>query len=200
MVRFYIYASTNKVNMLLGQIQKTGFKVVSASAKVELPFVEVSVEAELEARLDRLKAVETYLREHAWVGELKDDAEYVAGTMPLSWGEVNGTVLFAAISGETAFAMTGSLGNLIGGESNVKRGGSLIGATYGAVRSLAEETYSAEKSGIVADVAAIHDAAKKAFEAFPTQRVEFLAKRFVSRRHGERKVVLGSPIYVAMAE
>lgn len=198
--RFYLYVSQTKVDMLLSQIPKVGVQSIAAKLKIDLSILEVEVEATIDSRLDRTRLVESYLQEHAWVGDLDDGAEYIAGTMPLSWGEIEGAVIFAGVRGGTGLALTGSTHSLIGVEERARKNGSLLAATYASVRGLMHEATKAEGSGIVTDVTRLYDATRHAFEALPTQKLEFLAKRFVSRGTPEQRLVLGSPIFVAMAE
>jgi hypothetical protein len=198
--RFYLYVSQTKVDMLLSQIPRVGIEHVAAKLKIDLSILALEVEATLDARLDKTRLVESYLREHAWVGDVDDGAEYISGTMQLSWGEIEDMVIFAGMRGGTGIAMTGSTHSLIGANEKARKNGSLLAATYAAVRGLMHETTKAGKSGIVSDVARLHDATRNAFAALPTQKLEFLAKRFVSRGVPEQRLVLGSPIFVAMAE
>lgn len=198
--RFYLYVSQTKVDMLLSQIPKIGIQSIAASLKIDLSILELQVETTLDTRLDKTRLVESYLRENAWVGDIDDGAEYVAGTMPLSWGEIEGTVIFAGVRGGTGVAFTGSTHSLIGAEDRARKNGSLLAAAYAAVRGLMHETTKAEGSGIISDVERLHEATRHAFDALPTQKLEFLAKRFVSRGTPDQRLVLGSPIFVAMAE
>jgi len=98
----YLYVSQTKVDMLLSQIPKVGVQSIAAKLKIDLSILGARGRGQRSTHgSTRTRLVESYLQEHAWVGDLDDGAEYVAGTMPLSWGEIEGAVIFAGVRGGT---------------------------------------------------------------------------------------------------
>ena len=88
-LKYYLYASDTKVNMLFEQIYETarktqktaiGGKVLGLSASAE------STEEESFDRDDKIKAVEEELMERALVGTPEEPKDYFKGRMLMRWG------------------------------------------------------------------------------------------------------------------
>jgi hypothetical protein len=89
-VRFYLYVSDTKVNMLFEQIFSTSKRTFHVDLKVKAGFVDgtagISNEEYPPDRDDKLRAVEDFLVEQNLVGTPQDPKDYFKGVLPMRWG------------------------------------------------------------------------------------------------------------------
>ena len=87
-LRFYLYSSISKIDMLYEQLYKPpGNKRRKLSAGI--PLVSASIESDSEERIQldqKLRLVEEELDARQLVGSLEEPKTYFKGTMPMRWG------------------------------------------------------------------------------------------------------------------
>ncbi|GAA4590542.1 hypothetical protein BJY16_009268 [Actinoplanes octamycinicus] len=205
-LRFYLYISDAKVDMLLPQVDP-GFggkresevgislKIFSAKHKVETPQSQ---------RVTRLERVVRYLDDFADVGTIDEPGQYFRGRMTMRWGQLHDAthgVYFGGHTDRTVVGLGGSIGHVIGSSAAAPDAFS-PSLTPGVVRSLG----SLIENDTTDPLAAVHLAERHL--TGPEQEVEFVAKRLAHGpspypeldRGRTMNVLLGSPIFVAMAD
>ncbi|WP_406358439.1 DUF7019 family protein [Streptomyces sp. NBC_00658] len=89
-MRYYLYVSDAKLDMLFEQIDRGVLKRISAEVKVDLKLASVTLtraENPAPARAAKLRVVERYIERHHFVGDIeKPGSEYFRGRMAMTWG------------------------------------------------------------------------------------------------------------------
>ena len=220
-LKYYIYASDSKVDMLFAQIPKELLSELAGELKVNLGVVSVSLKQDSpeETRYSKLAIVRQYIEKHAEVGTIDDPKDYFAATVIAKWGPLSGEgvsseiVYFGGVTSHTVFGLGGSLSHVVGARSEGKTqlystAPYLLLALSQADPKVAEDV--AKDVGLRRGPASqdfVMHAVRLATERLtgPEQRLEFLAKRLVEAssddpRSAMRTTLLGSPIYVALAD
>jgi hypothetical protein len=241
-VKYYLYISDTKVDMLLPQIPHKLQKQIATEFKLDLKIFSAARKTEEtidDDRIKRLEAVVAYIREKKRVGTAGRPAEYFAGMLAMRWGplterrrerydpetkvfspepeRLRDIVYFSGYSNECLIGLGGSGKHVIGGPgaSNATDWGGSIGPVL--LWILLKNTGISEKelphvdpdlssdgtidSDNTRGIRLLRQSMRRTLENMsgPEQRVEFLAKRLVSGNSGgATKVILGTPIYVAM--
>jgi hypothetical protein len=150
-----------------------------------------------------------YIRENSDVGSTDDPSDYFEDTLEMQWGPYfanENIVYFAGRTKTTNLALCGSMKNVIGKAE----------ATIGGYSSAPDFLRALAQDAELADVATGEPAADARSNAMalhviaittpgryaPFQRLEFLAKRLLSGPdyNTGKTLLLGSPLYVALAE
>src|SRR5215210_3594140 len=141
-MKYYVYISDSKVDMLYSQIPKRILDRIAADLNVNLGIFSLSVkekENQEKTRYEKLKLVVNYIENNMEVGTVDEPNAYFTGLLPMRWGEYrvdSGLVYFGGKTAQTVLGLGGSMTHVIGnrkGESDT-HGGS-IGADIGAVLS-----------------------------------------------------------------
>jgi hypothetical protein len=191
-MRYYLYISDSKVDMLLQQ-------VASAFAVPD--------------RVARLERVVRHLDNFGDVGSIQDPGHYVRGRLPMRWGPPDPArtswVYFGGSTDRTVVGLGGATGHVIGASApaaaelgEVFAPSSLPGLLAGLAAALTVDG-NAMPSNALASVYLANRQLRGA-----EQNVEFLAKRLL---HGPSPypeldandgmtVLLGSPLFVALAD
>jgi hypothetical protein len=225
-IRFYLYISTTKINMLYEQMfavpKRVSKNKISLKAVVLSGSRESSVEEILD-REDKLRAVEDKLTKFQLVGTPNDPKDYFKGTLRMRWGLYNdlGTrpeeeaplVYFGGIDKgqHLIVGLGGSSKHVVGHDgatSTYSRSSTptlvrwlLAGLEHDSPPEipLLMEKRSEESELFSAIAVALHQLKP------PTQELEFLAKTLATgtlygHEHitglPEAKVILGTPLYV----
>jgi hypothetical protein len=214
-LRYYVYVSDSKVDMLLQQVDPGFAGKRTTEVGVSLKFVSAkrSVEAPVSDRVARLERVVRHLDDFCDVGSIDEPGQYFRGRLPMRWGPLaSGQASLVYFGGSTEHTIVG-----LGGAS-----GHVLGAPAPAAAEAGQVFAPSTMPGLVAGLAA---AVTADGEAVPTsalasvhlanrllrgaeQDVEFLAKRLL---HGSSPypeldardgmtVLLGSPLFVALAD
>lgn len=247
-MKYYVYVSDSKVDMLYAQIPERVRDRIAAELKVDLKVVQFALKknSATETRFSKLELVRHYIEQRLSVGTVNEPEEYFKGVHLLRWGPCgspkSGVVYFgglvpladavsrASANAEwiefvgvrpTVLGLGGSLGHVIGapGDSPAPDHG------YGKASSspflldfLAKELQlprpDVSKWGEPQAIGESYPGL--VFHATdqqkgPLQKMEFLAKRLLEDRFSPRSsfrlnrgesyhVLLGSPLYVALAE
>lgn len=126
-MKFYLYISDAKIDMLLPQIPHEAKKKVAIEFGIDLKVLTAKRTSEQESEQDRYSRLETvvsYIREFGNVGTVDDPDEYIDDTMPMRWGPMAGgpygvsedasMVYFAGATGKTVVGIGGSVHHVIG--------------------------------------------------------------------------------------
>lgn len=223
-LRYYLYISDSKVDMLLPQIApRLGAKRTSeVDVDIKVVTVKRTVETPDEGRVKRLERVVAYLEKHGELGTVDEPGEYFAGRLPMRWGPFPGDgasslVFFGGATQRTFVGLGGSGRHLIGSLPDSAAG---TGVSASSVPSIlgsldAEDATVVEAAGAGRDALVQGDHA--AFTTVhrgvgrllgPSQNIEFIAKRLLRGPSPfpeddppeGMSVLLGSPIYVALAD
>jgi hypothetical protein len=229
-MKYYIYISDAKVNMLLPQIPHDLKKKLATEFKIDLKVLTVSHKIEKEIddnRIARLEAVCNFIREYGNLGTVDESNEYIEDILTMSWVISEREPYYVYFSGKTDKTIFG-----LGGSSKHVIGISGTGMDAGISNSISSKApplmralrvLANEESGMpleadvfdnelaensIVDVVRVSQTMTNNSRIFPKQRLEFVAKRlsefhFPQGEHlksGESSIVLATPLYVAMVE
>ncbi|MGQ7753670.1 DUF7019 family protein [Streptomyces sp. WC2508] len=210
-VRYYLYISDAKADMLLSQIDPAwGRKrVTELSLGLTVAGVKRSVETHGADRVARLERVLRHLEDHADLGHVDEPGQYVHGVLPMQWGAIGdgGTVYFGGRSEHTVVGLGGSAEHLLGTVAAAPPEQSVLSASLPPVllnqlAALAPQDAAADPEALATVLQA------NATLRGPTQTVEFVAKRMLHGPcpypelypPGTTAVLLASPLFVALSE
>jgi hypothetical protein len=215
-LRYYLYISDSKLDMLFEQIDQRALKKLSAELKIDLKVASLTLrEADSPAptRIAKLRIVERFIRAHHNVGTIHEPGgEYFSGQLNMRWAHIaGGLVCFKGTDPEssTGIILAGSIYHVLDEvpRSNLQVPRSqLYGimdillevARYGEPRYAAAPTiqrawWALSRHGREADT----------FGDLPTQQLDFLAVPLAEtpplKNMKENRIVLATPLYVAMA-
>jgi len=150
-VRYYLYISDAKLDMLFEQIEHRQRRRISAEVKVDLKLASLtlrSVEDPAPARAAKLRIVERFIERHHQVGAVgQPDVEYVRGSMLMRWGhipmrrpaappEINPSLVFFKGEAEGQVVMlAGSRHHMLGESPTLTRVATASGSDLAAVIS-----------------------------------------------------------------
>lgn len=209
-LKYYLYVSDSKLAMLFDQMPVKMRSRLAAELKIDLKFISATLKKgePQENRFSKLKLLVKYINDNAAVGSIDYPGEYFAGRLQMRWGiwgedwslPEERIVYFTGRSPRTAVGLGGSPHHLIGscpnqpvldsmgGKSNLLR----ILSALSQDPEFSSGRYGGCEEGRAAS--AIMYSLEKM--PGPAQSLEFLAKTLIS----ERGVILGTPVYVALAE
>lgn len=211
-MKYYLYISDSKVDMLLPQIPRQAKQKIATELKIDIKIFGASRKTERtteEDRISRLQAVAEYISNNEDVGTPDQPAEYFSGTLPMRWGpfglEEQGNsraddspiVYFSGSTEQTLVGLGGSAKHVIGntGGSNPHDwGGSsgpvllqlLMNVTGTKVQHLESHFRINVDRFDNLHILGLRMEATFGMMEGPEQRLEFLAKRILA---GERPVV-----------
>lgn len=226
-IRYYVYISDTKLEMLFEQIDQDIRKRVSAEVKVDLKVASLKLskaDDPASTRAAKLRVVERFIDKHHNVGTIMaPGTEYFRGQMDMQWGlvrdpafedrEVQAVYFKGTASEGRGILLVGSSRHVLG-ESPAWDWPSM--STYARMMEMLQMI--AERSG-GQNVGALLDAYPGAEHSIvrawsvlgepsyhnelsvPKQRLDFLAIPFAEYTSTvwAHHVVLGTPLYVAMA-
>lgn len=88
-MKYYVYISDAKVDMLFPQVPHEIKKKVALEFKMDLKLLSESRKTETESddnRIARLETVVDFIREFGNVGTVDEPNEYIEGILPMRWG------------------------------------------------------------------------------------------------------------------
>jgi hypothetical protein len=222
-VKYYVYISDTKLDMLAGQIKKSVVKGMAGELKLDLKVLSLSLtdKPSDETRYAKLQLVDEYLTTSGDVGSVDSPRSYVRGTMTMRWGPYvrntlrggpsTGLVVFGGQMESTYVGLGGSEHHLVGGRRGESTPTAWSASPY-LFAALAPDLGEAppresfDEPGrwedLYQDKRSMLLATRRAIQSMkgPAQRLEFLAKRVLDGPIGSDSVILGSPIYVALAD
>lgn len=226
-MKFYVYVSDTKVGMLYDQIPSRTLNKISAELKIDLKVLSATFSENVseKTRFSKLKIVDEFIRKNEHIGTIDEPSSYFQGAMPMRWGPITGgdgeLVYFGGITNRTFLGLGGSFKHVIGevGTSEVSdrpkpRRGLPSGASnapriYGIlgefISLIERDAKIMEDSGLKYPMPGANELVlvRKVTRRMkgPLQNLEFLAKRLMWGQDKDGKLLLlGSPIYVALAE
>jgi hypothetical protein len=142
-MKYYIYISDTKVDMLFPQVPHDIKKKVALEFKMDLKILSASRKTESETednRIARLETVVDFIRQYGNVGSVDNPDEYIADCLTMRWGdygwsdwrpghllEDSPVVYFGGVTEKTIVGLGGSMKHLLG--SNVESHASSYSAT-----------------------------------------------------------------------
>jgi hypothetical protein len=226
-VKYYIYISDAKVDMLFAQVPHDIKKKVATEWKMDLKLLSASRRVETEGednRIARLETVVDFIRDYGNLGSVDEADEYVEDTLMLRWGyygfhdENNPVVYFGGETEKTIVGLGGSTKHLIGNSG--LSGAHSHSATPLVLNYLSKELGLPEGTSnpewvparireIFTPIKAVELATRQMRGV--QQNVDFMAKSLVygpakiynhdpaHRGCDARSVLVATPLYVAMA-
>ena len=87
-MKYYIYISDTKVDMLFAQIPTNILKKITAELNINLGMVSVSLKERQneQTRFHKVEVVNNYINEHLEVGDIDNPKTYFKDTVPMMWG------------------------------------------------------------------------------------------------------------------
>jgi len=227
-MKWYLYRSDAKLRMLYPQIGSRGDARKTIEWKLSAGVGSLSRKVEREETVDEddmLKAVMQELEEAGQVGTVYEPNLYIKGVMPMRWGMYDDAGMRDPADGPLVYfgGLDAEQGVLLGLGGSSRHVMGHEGATSTYSRSCTPALVTALLRGIesgLAEPPASEDPREGEDEVYkaiaiaqhylrpPTQNLEFFAKTLMAgATHGcrpyigvpEVKVVLGTPLYVAMA-
>ncbi|WP_405867854.1 DUF7019 family protein [Streptomyces sp. NBC_00005] len=214
-VRYYVYISDAKVDMLLPQVDAGFSRRRTTEVGFSLKFVNArhSVEAEASDRVTRLERVVRHLDDFGDVGTVDEPGQYFRGRLLMRWGPLSpgGTplVYFGGHTEHTIVGLGGARGHVFGTptSASAEQDQAFAPSTMpGMLAALAALGTPGEEAVSPEALASVHRANR--MMRGTDQEVEFLAKRLLhgpspypelDAHHG-MTVLLGSPLFVALAD
>lgn len=225
-MKYYIYISDMKIEMLYPQIPQSLLKKIASNLSIDLKLfgAEVSVASKSsssdETRYAKVRIVSEYIEKHLDVGSIDAPGTYFKGILSMTWGPIyDQAVYFSGVTSRQAvIGLGGSLKHVLGAIVGPRPDGFHLPVTInstimfpssagGIIMTLEEmlknsdskfggNTKLPESSQIIELMTQIENNQRG-----PKQRFEFLAKTLLQNKAtSESYVVLGTPIYVALAD
>jgi hypothetical protein len=219
-MRYYLYISDAKVDMLLPQVPGATQQKISAKFGFDIKLFSGSLASErntLDNRIARLEAVEAFLRDSVQLGTPEEPKSWIAGTVDAKVVDADdGCVLFVAGNEAWMVGLGGSMRHVIGMTSieGVRTGFSFMPSIVGTLMKVVEEpdffshlndeqmefyVTSGRSQGFRTWTNALDMAYEKAKN--PAQRIEFVGKRLATgTTYRNCLVTLATPLYVAAVD
>lgn len=205
-LRYLVYVSDQKIQLLLDQIGEPARRSIAAELKLDLKLISLTltspaVDASLRyrSRMAKLAVVEDYIERHHQVGDLTATRGYFTGRLAMDWQPFDDdTVLFCGYAGTTLVVLGGSVGHLLGRSPSEMQVGSHPYAIRQALAAGILQDGDAPRAA-AADIGRGLDTAARAVYHTP-QEVSFLA-RVISRGplgsgSAHTDYLLATPLYV----
>lgn len=214
-MKYYIYISDTKVDMLLPQVPHEVKKKIATEFGFDWKILTAKRKVERETEQDRITRLETvvaFIREFGNIGSVDEPEDYVEDTLLMSHGSMEvytgpPIICFGGKSNKTIVSLFGSSTHMIGGKETAelpqpfREPGSAMSAF---VRYLTKADAVISMPGVGEDDVFSSIYRLTAAMRDPKQRLGFLAKRMLWQpnfRHGDlNQVLVATPLYVAMAE
>jgi hypothetical protein len=205
-MRYYVYVSDTKLDMLAPQVPRKLRERVAAELTIDLKVLSLSLkENPSDAnRYAKVELVRQHLLKDGAVGTVDDDTAWFAGTMPMHWGpfqhhtraeyDPNFPMVFFAGQTETMqLGLGGSRRHLLGEQSSLSErvrdtpmgplftsfsdGYSILRAVRDPVRDEHDAQSPAAPKAVASTVAQVIGTAE--LSGLPASSMEFLARRLI---------------------
>jgi hypothetical protein len=210
-LRYYLYISDSKLDMLFEQIDQGVLKRISAEVKVDLKLASVTLrqtDNPAPVRTAKLRVVERFIEQRHHVGTVQEPGrEYFRGQLDMEWGWLEGekgssVVFFMGRESSQFVALAGSRRHVLG--ENIGEGENV--SAYSVMPNIAAviDEHIPSRPKVGDPQVALNNFADLYRLTAATQPLEFLAVPLVEgqmRRWDFPSVhgVLGTPLYVAAA-
>ena len=217
-MKHYLYVSETKIDMLYPQILKTILDNIDDESNINAGFSNTLTANPDSGKTlyDKLDLISSYLEKEGSIGTVDSPRQYFKGILPMRWGpygrdEKSQLVYFGGITDAgTVLGLGGSMNHVLEKERGSSHAHS-HSLSFAIANKLSEEldipVTPKDKYEIegVSRTFALNDesyleAVSLATDQMegPLQNLEFLAQKLIAGGD-DRKVVLGTPIYVAVA-
>jgi hypothetical protein len=221
-MKYYLYISDAKVDMLFPQVPHDIKKKVALEFKMDLKLLSASRKTETESednRVARLETVVDFIRQYGNVGSIDAPDEYIDDTLDMQWGSYADTsvVYFGGETNKTILGLGGSMKHLLG-NAGIQAAPSNSATPFLmkyltddlAIRYPDADAKEAQQSGL--DLPSLVATAVKLTSTNmrgPQQKVAFLAKKLAYgpvTQFGnnpvpeDKNVLLATPLYISMAD
>ncbi|MBD2111279.1 MULTISPECIES: DUF7019 family protein [Cyanophyceae] len=200
-MKYYIYISRAKVDMLYTQLPPEFLKGISAEVTVNVGVLSGTFKGNPTGNdvslPQRLHAVSQYINKHEDTGTVTSPGKYISGTTFFKYGIVSeyaaDIVFFGGIVNGKTIALIGSSTSVIGAAERADANHSL---NYYILEFLKSAIETEEDKSEQSDV--FSRAVWAGLKALPpiTHNLEFVAKVL----YKEKDLIVGTPIYVAMLD
>ncbi|WP_447040601.1 DUF7019 family protein [Streptomyces sp. DSM 118878] len=204
-MRYYLYVSGTKLDMLYEQIPPKLLKRLAVEAKVDLKVLSVAVQSPRAdvTSYDKLDLVEAYLEREFDVSWMTEPRPWFRGDLELrvaGYGSPEGPTFMTGRDGDTVIALIGSAHHLLGQRTapeTIQRSYSMLPSLFRLLDDTPGRPHGRD---------AAHDVLEFAESlSEPPVYSEFLARRLLhgtaTGRDGRQvDIVVGTPLYVAMAD
>lgn len=208
-MKYYVYISDTKVDMLLPQIPESFKKRVALDLGIEISILGAKLKGSVkrdpmpDERVARLQTVVRYLERKDLVGTVQEPKDFFHAIESMKWGATRyapDAALFASYSNDAVVAMFGSVQHVLGEVATLGEPQSSI--PY-MVRNLLVDGSGRERAIPEPGVNSLHvlGAAVETVREYEgaEQSLEYVARPYWSGMYDHRWVVVGSPLYVALA-
>jgi len=121
-LRYLVYVSDLKVQMLLDQIGEPTRRRIAAELKLDFKLISLTLNGPIadgrqreQSQIAKLAVVEDYIRRNQDVGDLTSARGYIAADAELDWMPLDDeTVLFCGYAGKLLIVLGGSVSHLMG--------------------------------------------------------------------------------------
>ncbi|MBU2667026.1 hypothetical protein KOI35_26285 [Actinoplanes bogorensis] len=214
-VKYYVYISDTKVEMIYSQIPVPLRKKLSVELKVDLKVVGTTLKPSTppETRYSKVDMVRRFLEDSGDVGTVSSPGPYVAGQTMMRWGTIREgrLVYFGGTMSSVVVGLAGARRHVIGapGAASTPETIPLSSSSVDLIEALGAADPNIV--GLPMDMAAEVTGSLDEFVAYsvlhasrgmrgPRQTLEFLAKRVGEARIDAQRVLLASPIYVSQVD
>lgn len=200
-IKYYIYVSSTKVRMLYDQVPRSVSQGHAVTGKLSL--------------FSKATLVCDHLRTSSLVGTVADGRAYFYGSLAMNWGVIREyaaeIVFFGGDSAGTLVALVGSVNSLVGSPRTAVESGHHLDyylfRFFTAIEERPEPSWLELNTEVRTAIGSTYgDRGIQSFNHFmarvphEAQRVEFVARAIVSHDDNGRRLVIGSPIYVALGD
>ncbi|MCC8340592.1 hypothetical protein LMJ38_32330 [Streptomyces sp. R1] len=219
--RFYLYISEVKVDMLLAQLGRSSAGTRTTEVGVDLKVVSGKRTVERTAEADAVSRLEKVLRrleKDDAIGTVTEPGPFFRGRLPMRWGapthgDDSSLVFFGGRTGDTVVSLGGSTRHVVGSSDDAASGpplarsllpslldGLRLDPRIAALFSAADPSPPVDPDGLALR------AVREATDGLrgPAQTLDFVARRLLHGPDPDGRdgatVVLGTPLYVALAD
>ncbi len=215
-IKYFVYISDSKIEMLYEQIPWEGRKNLSYELGVDFGMIKArfsNVQNPV-AQATKIKMIEKYISRRT--GTVGSSRSYFRGEMEMIWGpyyqsdeEFENFVYFGGEFLGTQVGLGGTKTNCLGISQNKGEQITSFSLSSYLLSALARGKEFPDPKRIHSKGYTLRDVQTPALKAvvlankslaYPKQRMKFLAKRFLLGSVDARPVLIGSPIYVALAD
>jgi hypothetical protein len=215
MVKYYLYISDAKVNMLLPQIPNKIKKKIATEFKIDFKIISASRKTETdtdENRISRLNTVCQFIQDYSDVGTIEKPGEYIFDILEMKYAIFprRPIVVFWGRTEQSFIALSGSSEHLVGVPPHFVADIDIGSSHLHGIMSSLHHILSEESKVKALPKLKYENNANNVWRLLsleniieePKQKIEFLAKRLLveTSSHSGSTLIVGSPLYVALAD
>lgn len=213
LLRYYLYVSDTKLDMLFDQIGAQARKKISVELKIDLKLASVTLSdagSPAPARMAKLRVVEEFIARNHAAGTIEEPSGgWFRGTMDMQWGwlessgsnDASPVVFFRGQEGHHLVMLAGSRRHVTGeSPDTIAYAGSALPHIVAAIKAHfpGDAAIAGLRSQEPAWTVPLR-AREVLFKDAPRQRMTFLAVPLAEDRIEDHHLLLGTPLYVALS-